>query len=153
MMLKFPSAGICALWKWRLVCAAGYRFGARRPGIVGKDLQPVARACIQTNAGEIARITRYLEDGELPIDNNHTWRSLRGIAIGRHNWAFVGSDRGGRGWQSRKQAKVDPLAWFQDALSRVVAHSIRSSRNCCPTVGPPLGCRMCTLNVRFQLLS
>lgn len=28
-------------------------------------------------------LTRYLEDGDLPIDNNHTERSLRGLAIGR----------------------------------------------------------------------
>jgi len=41
-------------------------------------------------------LTRYLEDGDLLIDNNHTERSLRGIAVGRHNWTFVGSDRGGR---------------------------------------------------------
>jgi hypothetical protein len=41
-------------------------------------------------------LTRYLEDGDLSIDNKHTERSLRGIAIGRHNWTFVGSDRGGK---------------------------------------------------------
>ena len=41
-------------------------------------------------------LTRYLEDGDLSIDNNHTERSLRGIAVGRRNWTFVGSDRGGR---------------------------------------------------------
>ncbi len=29
-------------------------------------------------------LTRYLEDGDLSIDNNHTERSLRGIAVGRH---------------------------------------------------------------------
>ena len=42
-------------------------------------------------------LTRYLEDGDLSIDNNHTERSLRGIAVGRNNWTFVGSDRGGSG--------------------------------------------------------
>src|SRR5260370_14999325 len=41
-------------------------------------------------------LTRYLEDGDLSIDNNHTERSLRGIAVGRRNWTFVGSDRGGK---------------------------------------------------------
>ena len=38
-------------------------------------------------------LTRYLEDGDLSIDNNHTERSLRGIAVGRNNWTFVGSSR------------------------------------------------------------
>jgi hypothetical protein len=41
-------------------------------------------------------LTRYLEDGDLAIDNNHTERSLRGLAIGRNNWTFLGSDRGGK---------------------------------------------------------
>jgi hypothetical protein len=37
-------------------------------------------------------LTRYLEDGDLPTDNNHTERSLRGLAIGRNNWTFFGSE-------------------------------------------------------------
>ena len=41
-------------------------------------------------------LTRYCADGELAIDNNHTQRSLRSIAVGRNNWMFVGSDQGGR---------------------------------------------------------
>ena len=79
-----------------------------------------------------AALTRYLEDGDLSIDNNHTERSLRGIAVGRNNWTFVGSDRGGRTMAvlrsfvaSCELAKVDPFAWFHDVLSRIGAHSIQ----------------------------
>ena len=68
-------------------------------------------------------LTRYLEDGDLSIDNNHTERSLRGIAVGRRNWTFVGSDRGGKTMAvlrsfvtSCELAKVDPFAWFQDGI-------------------------------------
>src|ERR1700722_18256130 len=71
-------------------------------------------------------LIRYLEDGDLSIDNNHTERSLRGIAVGRRNWTFVGSDRGGRTMAvlrsfvaSCELAKVDPFAWFQDVLTRI----------------------------------
>jgi transposase len=78
-----------------------------------------------------AALTRYLEDGDLSIDNNHTERSLRGIAVGRRNWTFVGSDRGGKTMAvlqsfvaSCELAKVDPLAWFQDVLTRIGQHSI-----------------------------
>ena len=77
-------------------------------------------------------LTRYLEDGDLAIDNNHTERSLRGIAVGRHNWLFVGSDRGGatmavlRSFVSTCElVKIDPFAWFQDVLSRIGEHSIK----------------------------
>jgi transposase len=77
-------------------------------------------------------LNRYCEDGDLSIDNNHTERSLRGIAVGRHNWMFVGSDRGGKTMAilrsfvgSCELAKVDPFAWFKDVLSRVANHSIQ----------------------------
>jgi transposase len=77
-------------------------------------------------------LNRYCEDGDLAIDNNHTERSLRGIDVGRHNWLFVGSDRGGRTMAilrsfvgSCELNKVDPFAWFRDVLSRVAEHSIQ----------------------------
>lgn len=77
-------------------------------------------------------LTRYLEDGDLSIDNNHTERSLRGIAVGRHNWTFVGSDQGGKMMAvlrsfvaSCELAKVDPFAWFHDVLARIGQCSIQ----------------------------
>lgn len=79
-----------------------------------------------------AALTRYLEDGDLCIDNNHTERTLRGIAVGRRNWTFLGSDRGGKTMAvlrsfvtSCELAKVDPFAWFQDVLTRIAECSIQ----------------------------
>jgi len=40
-------------------------------------------------------LVRYCEDGDLEIDNNGAERSLRGIAVGRKNWMFFGSNNGG----------------------------------------------------------
>jgi len=40
-------------------------------------------------------LRRYLDDGRLEIDNNTCERSLRGIAVGRSNWIFTGSQAGG----------------------------------------------------------
>ena len=37
----------------------------------------------------------YTTDGRLNIDNNPAENALRGVAIGRKNWLFVGSDKGG----------------------------------------------------------
>jgi len=78
-----------------------------------------------------AALTRYVENPELSIDNNHTERSLRGWAVGRGNWTFFGSDRGGRTAAvlrsfvaSCELIKVDPFAWFQDVLSRIAAHPV-----------------------------
>ena len=38
---------------------------------------------------------RFLDDGRIEIDNNAAERAMRSIAIGRKNWLFAGSDRGG----------------------------------------------------------
>ena len=76
-------------------------------------------------------LTRYCGNPDLAIDNNHTERSLRGWAVGRNNWTFFGSDRGGRTAAvlrsfvaSCELVKVDPFVWFHDVLSRIAAHPI-----------------------------
>ena len=73
-----------------------------------------------------AALTRYCGDPDLAIDNNHTERSLRGFAVGRNNWTFFGSDRGGRTAailrsfvSSCELLKIDPFVWFRDVLSRI----------------------------------
>ena len=40
-------------------------------------------------------LARYLEDGRLSIDNNLAERLLRGIALTRKSFLFLGSDAGG----------------------------------------------------------
>lgn len=40
-------------------------------------------------------LVRYTTDGRLEIDNNVTERTIRPSAIGKKNWLFFGSDRGG----------------------------------------------------------
>lgn len=76
-------------------------------------------------------LTRYAGDGNLEIDNNRTEQTIRGIAVGRGNWMFFGSDVGGKTAAvlrsfvaSCQRAKVDPFAWFKDVLSRIAAHPI-----------------------------
>lgn len=77
-------------------------------------------------------LSRFASDGDLSIDNNHTERSLRGIAVGRNNWTFFGSDRGGKTMAvlrsfaaSCELVKIDPFAWFRDVLARIGSHSIQ----------------------------
>jgi transposase len=39
-----------------------------------------------------AALRRFLDDGRLPMTNNHSERALRGIAVGRKAWLFFGSN-------------------------------------------------------------
>jgi transposase len=76
-------------------------------------------------------LTRYCRDGDLEIDNNATERAIRGVAVGRNNWVFFGSDQGGKTAAvlrsfvaSCQRVGVDPFAWFKDVLSRIADHPI-----------------------------
>ena len=73
-----------------------------------------------------AALTRYLDDGQLPIDNNHIEQQIRPIAIGRNNWLFAGSLRAGKRAaavmtlvQSAKLNGHDPYAYLKDVLTRL----------------------------------
>ena len=73
-----------------------------------------------------AALTRYLDDGQLPIDNNHIEQQIRPIAIGRNNWLFAGSLRAGKRAaavmtlvQSAKLNGHDPYAYLKDVLARL----------------------------------
>ena len=39
---------------------------------------------------------RYLQAGDLPIDNNPAEQVIRDLAIGRNNWMFIASEAGGK---------------------------------------------------------
>jgi hypothetical protein len=76
-----------------------------------------------------AALGRYPEHGELSIDNNLAERMLRAQAIGRKNYMFVGSDRGGRTAAvlytmtgSCKHHYIDPFAYLQDVLRQLPSH-------------------------------
>jgi transposase len=68
----------------------------------------------------------YLEDGDLEIDNNVAERGFRGIALGRRNWLFVGSDEGGETAAvmysvvaSCAQVGAEPFSYLRDVLTEL----------------------------------
>jgi len=90
-----------------------------------------AGAAVRYALNQWEALTRFLEDGELEIDNGASERANRPIAIGRGNWTFFGSDNGGKTAAVLlsfiamcKRNAVEPFAWFRDVLSRVATHPI-----------------------------
>jgi transposase len=99
-----------------------------QPEVLPKS--PAGRAVRYTLKNWTA-LTRYCSDGDLEIDNNATERAIRGVAVGRNNWVFFGSDRGGKTAAilrsfvaSCQRVGVDSFAWFKDVLSRIADHPI-----------------------------
>ena len=69
-------------------------------------------------------LNRYVEDGDLSIDNNLAERAMRPVAIGRKNWLFVGSPIAGQRAAtlmsliaSCKNNSVEPWAYLKDILT------------------------------------
>jgi transposase len=71
-------------------------------------------------------LTRYLDDGNVPIDNNAAENSVRPLAVGRKNWLFVGSQQAGERAavvmsliESAKLNGHDPWAYLKDVFERL----------------------------------
>jgi transposase len=71
-------------------------------------------------------LVRFIDDGELPIDNNWVENQIRPIAIGRKNWLFAGSLRAGKRaaavmslLHSARLNAHDPHAYLKDVLERL----------------------------------
>ena len=76
--------------------------------------------------------TRFLDDGRICMSNNAAERALRGVALGRRNWTFAGSDEGGRRaaavyslMTTCKLNDVDPRAWLADVLAKLPDHPVQ----------------------------
>jgi len=101
---------------------------AQLPSLSGKS--PLAGA-IRHALVRLPRLRPYLDHGVLEIDNNPAERAMRGVALGRKNYLFVGSQAGGRAAaiaytliETAKLNGVDPQAWLANTLARIPDHKI-----------------------------
>jgi transposase len=76
-------------------------------------------------------LTRYVEDGRIEIDNSAAERALRGVALGRNNFLFMGSDAGGERAaamyslvETAKLNGLDPQAYLREVFDRIAEHPI-----------------------------
>ena len=74
-------------------------------------------------------LTRFVDDPQLPPDNNWIENRIRPIALGRSNWLFAGSLRAGQRAaavmsliQSARMNGHDPYAYLKDVLIRLPTH-------------------------------
>jgi hypothetical protein len=98
------------------------------PKISGKS--NLAKA-IRYALTRLPRLEVYLSNGNIEIDNNAAERGMRGLAIGRKNWMFAGSEGGGHAAavaytliETAKLNHIDPQAWLTEVLSRIADHKI-----------------------------
>jgi transposase len=98
---------------------------AQRRRLSGKT--PLGKA-LQYGLSRWDALTRYVDDGRLSIDNNLAERLLRGIAVTRKNFLFLGSDSGGDRAailytviESARLNGLDPEAYLASVLTRLTS--------------------------------
>ncbi len=76
-------------------------------------------------------LTRFLDDGRIEIDNNAAERSLRGIALGRKNYLFLGSDAGGERaatlyslLETAKLNGMNPESYLREVLTVIAEYPV-----------------------------
>ena len=72
------------------------------------------------------RFTVFLRDGRVPLDNNAAENAIRPSVVGRKNWLFAGSTRGGETAAAMygllltcRALEVNPEEYLTDVLSRL----------------------------------
>lgn len=93
-----------------------------------KDQRGLVRTAIGYAHRQRGALTRFLDDGRLPLTNNQSERELRRVAVGRKAWLFVGSDDHAQAAgnhltlvASARLHRLDPEAYLRDVL-RVLPH-------------------------------
>ena len=77
------------------------------------------------------KLTKYLEDGRLCIDNNFIENTIRPLAVGRKNYLFAGSSKGAERiammysfFATCKMNDVNPFIWLRETLKRIPQHPV-----------------------------
>jgi transposase len=71
-------------------------------------------------------LTRFMEDGNVELDNNYCENTLRPTAVGKKNWLFIGHPTAGPASaiiyslvESCKRHGVEPFEYLRDVLDRL----------------------------------
>ena len=74
----------------------------------------------------LPRLSRYVNDGRISIDNNPVERAIRPLALGRKNWLFCGNDASAYRAAivysligTCKNAGIEPRVWMEDVLKQI----------------------------------
>jgi transposase len=77
------------------------------------------------------KLTVFITNSSIEIDNNRIENAIRPLALGRKNYLFVGSDEGGQRaammysfFATCKIHHLNPLEWLTDVLRRIPKHPI-----------------------------
>jgi transposase len=95
----------------------------------------------------------FLQDGEVPMDNNAAEQSIRGFCIGKKNWVLIDTIHGAKASaiiysiaETAKANNLKPYDYFEYLLTEIPKHLDDTDRSFCEDLLPwspklPAGCR------------
>jgi len=85
------------------------------------------------------KLSRYVENGMLSIDNNPVENSIRPVALGRKNYLFAGSHEAARRSAvlysllgTCKMHGIEPYTWLKNVLEKMPTHPINKIKELLP---------------------
>ena len=122
--------------------------------LIAKNKERLARGVLPKSklgiaVGYFLSLTPYLKNYiKYPfarLDNNPAERALKLVVIGRKNWLFAGSEKGGHASaviysfaQTCRALKINPLEYFEDVLRRIQDHPYNRLKELLPQNWKPL---------------
>lgn len=111
---RYSKPMLDALWEWLRV-----QVETSAPG-------SALYKAIQYALNHKTALSRFLEDGALPLDNNRCERAIRPVVLGRGNWLFAGSLSAGQRaakimslLETARLNGLEPYAWLKSVLTRL----------------------------------
>jgi len=128
--------------------------------IAQRDLVPQGSAisrALDYSLKRWAALSRYLDDGAVPIDNNWEESQIRPWAVGRKNWLFAGSLRSGKRAaaimsliQSARLNGHDPYDYLKDVLTRLPTQRASEIDQLLPNRWQPISLRKALCKEAYQ---
>lgn len=85
------------------------------------------------------KLVRYVDHGQVEIDNNLVENAIRPVALGRKNYLFAGSHRGAQRaamlyslLTTAKLHGIEPFTWLRDVLARIADHPYKELTDLLP---------------------
>jgi len=92
---------------------------------IGRPQDPVVKA-INYSLNQEAALRRYVQHGEVEIDNNGCERSIRPLCLGKKNWLFTGSREAGQSAavlfsliSSAERHGLNPRVYLEDLIRKM----------------------------------
>jgi hypothetical protein len=83
-------------------------------------------AALNYSSNELPLVRKYLEDGQIELDNNMAGNAIRPFALGRRNWLFICSERGAQASANiysmlitAKANNIEPYGYLKSLIQKL----------------------------------